>query len=169
MTKTAEYYIEKLAMKRHIEGGAYKEHYRAPLMLPQAALSPRHKGDRNASTAIYFLLKHGEFSAFHLLASDEVLHFYDGQTLHIYEIDAKGEMQVHKLGRDLDAGERFAVMIPGGSWFALRCEVPDGFSLVGCTVAPGFDFEDFTLDDRAALLKLFPRHARLIQEMTFER
>lgn len=167
--KNADYYIAKLRMTQHIEGGAFKEHYRAPLLLPGATLSSAHKGDRNASTAIYFLLRHGEFSAFHLLASDEVLHFYDGSPLHVYEIDAVGAMHVHKLGRDLDSGERFSLVIPGGSWFALRCELAEGFSLIGCTVAPGFDFDDFTLDDRAVLLGKFPQHAQLIQEMTFER
>ncbi|MEN9865178.1 MAG: hypothetical protein RL748_768 [Pseudomonadota bacterium] len=167
--KNAQYYIDKLEMTRHIEGGAYKENYRAPLLLPQSALTPQHLGARNASTSIYFLLSHGEFSAFHLLASDEVLHFYDGDVMHIYEIDAAGQMQVYKLGRDLEQGESFRVVIPGGSWFALRCEVPGGFSLIGCTVAPGFDFADFTLDDRAVLLEKFPQHAQLITEMTFVR
>lgn len=167
--KNADYYIAKLGMTRHIEGGAFKEHYRAPLRLPRSALSPAHQGERNASTAIYFLLRHGEFSAFHLLASDEVLHFYDGEPMHVYEIDAAGAMQVHVLGRDLDGGQRFSAVVPGGSWFALRCEVPGGFSLIGCTVAPGFDFEDFTLDDRAVLLGKFPQHAQLINEMTFVR
>lgn len=167
--KDAEYYITKLEMTRHIEGGAYKENYRAPLLLPRAALSAAHQGDRNASTAIYFLLKHGEFSAFHLLASDEVLHFYDGDPLVIYEIDASGHMLRHQLGRDLENGESFRCVVPGGSWFALRCEVENGFSLIGCTVAPGFDFADFQLDDRAALLVKFPQHAQLITEMTFVR
>ncbi len=167
--KTADYYIQKLEMTRHIEGGAYKENYRAPLVLPQSALTSAHQGERNASTAIYFLLSYGEYSAFHALASDEVLHFYDGDMLHIYEIDQAGEMQVHKLGRDLDNGEQFRVVIPGGSWFALRCEKVGGFSLIGCTVAPGFDFADFQLDDRAKLLAKFPQHSQLITEMTFER
>lgn len=167
--KTADYYIAKLGLTQHIEGGAFKEHYRAPLLLPQSALSALHKGDRSASTAIYFLLRHGEFSAFHLLASDEVLHFYDGEPLQVYEITAAGHMHIHTLGRDLERGERFAITVPGGHWFALRCEVPGAFSLIGCTVAPGFDFADFTLDDRAALLEKFPQHAQLITEMTFLR
>lgn len=167
--KNADYYIAKLGMTQHIEGGAFKEHYRAALLLPRSALTSSHQGDRPASTAIYFLLRHGEFSAFHLLSSDEVLHFYDGSPLHVYEIDAAGLMHVHKLGRDLDSGERFSLVIPGGSWFALRCEQAGGFSLIGCTVAPGFDFQDFTLDDRAVLLGKFPQHAQLVREMTFER
>jgi predicted cupin superfamily sugar epimerase len=167
--KTAEYYIQKLGMTRHIEGGAYKENYRAALVLPRASLTPAHQGARNASTSIYFLLSHGEFSAFHLLASDEILHFYDGDPIHIYEIDPAGQMHCHKLGRDLEQGESFRVVIPGGSWFALRCERENGFGLIGCTVAPGFDFADFQLDDRAMLLQRFPQHSQLINEMTFER
>ncbi len=169
MMKDANYYITKLGLTQHIEGGAFREHYRAGMLLPQSVLSAQHQGDRNAGTAIYFLLRHGEFSAFHLLASDEVLHFYDGEPLQVYAIDTAGAMHVHTLGRNLDGGERFVLVIPGGHWFALRCEVAGGFSLIGCTVSPGFDFEDFTLDDRAALLKKFPQHAQLIGEMTFER
>lgn len=165
----ADDYIDQLGLTRHIEGGAFREHYRAPMVLPRSALSQAHQGDRNAGTAIYFLLQHGEFSAFHLLASDEVLHFYDGDPLHIYEIDAQGRMKVQTLGRDLARGERFAAVVPGGSWFALRCEVEGGFSLIGCTVAPGFDFADFKLDDRAMLVARFPQHAGLIREMTFDR
>ena len=165
----AEYYIARLGMTRHIEGGAYKENYRAPLVLAQTTLTSGHNGPRAASTAIYFLLKTGEFSAFHMLASDEVLHFYDGAPLHIYEITAAGSMQVHVLGRELEQGQQFQCVIPGGSWFALRCEVENSFSLIGCTVAPAFDFADFHLDDRAALLQQFPQHAQLIREMTFER
>lgn len=169
MDNNAAYYIDRLGLTQHIEGGAFKEHYRAPLVLPQSALSPAHRGDRNASTAIYFLLRHGEFSAFHLLASDEVLHFYDGAPLHVYEIDPFGAMRVRTLGRDLENGEQFSLMVPGGNWFALRCEVPGAFSLIGCTVAPGFDFADFQLDDRALLVAKFPQHAQLITEMTFVR
>ncbi len=167
--KTADYYINNLEMTRHIEGGAYKENYRAPLILPRSALTNAHQGERNASTAIYFLLQYGEFSAFHLLASDEVLHFYDGDPLHIYVIDSAGQMTQQKLGRDLEHGQSFRCVVPGGNWFALRCEVENGFSLIGCTVAPGFDFADFQLDDRAALLEKFPQHMQLITEMTFVR
>ncbi|WP_338845200.1 cupin domain-containing protein [Massilia sp. W12] len=165
----AAYYIETLQMQRHIEGGAYKEHYRAALTLPHSSLSAAHQGARNASTAIYFLLEHGEFSGFHKLASDEVLHFYDGAPMHVYEIDAAAQMHHHVLGRDLAAGQRFSLVIPGGHWFALRCETAQSFALIGCTVAPGFDFADFQMDDRASLLAQFPQHAQLITEMTFNR
>lgn len=169
MKKSADHYIAQLGMQLHVEGGAFKEYYRSPLKLPHAVLSAAHRGDRPAGTAIYFLLRHGEFSAFHKLASDEVLHFYDGEPLHVYEIDKDAVMRQHKLGRDLAQGERFSLVVPGGSWFALRCEVAGGFSLIGCTVAPGFDFEDFTMDDRATLLERFPQHDRLIRELTYER
>lgn len=165
----AEYYIAALGMQRHIEGGAYKENYRAPLVLPQNVLSAGHHGPRAASTAIYFLLKHGEFSGFHMLASDEVLHFYDGSPMHVYEITPAGEMRIHQLGRNLAQGQHFQCMIPGGHWFALRCEVADSFALIGCTVAPAFDFADFHMDDRASLTAKFPQHAQLIKEMTFAR
>ena len=84
-------------MTQHVEGGAFKEHYYAPMALPRSVLSAAHTGDRNASTAIYFLLRHGEFSAFHLLASDEVLHFYDGEPLHVYEIVRRARMAAERI------------------------------------------------------------------------
>jgi Uncharacterized conserved protein len=123
-------------------------------------------GPRAASTGIYFLLEDGEFSAFHRIASDEMWHFYDGVTLHIYEIKPNGTLHVHRLGRDITQGEQLQLVIPGGSWFASSVEETGGFALVGCTVAPGFDFADFELAERAALSQLFPQHAGLIGMLT---
>lgn len=165
--KKADYYIKKLELISHVEGGAFKEIYRAPMMIPKATLSEEFKGDRNASTAIYFLLKHGQISALHKIASDELWHFYDGDALCIYEITKQGELIKHVLGRDLEKGESFQILIKAGSWFGSRCEVENGFSFVGCTVAPGFDFEDFILADRQQLSELFPQHKKLIEELTY--
>ncbi|MES2726442.1 MAG: cupin domain-containing protein, partial [Bacteroidota bacterium] len=139
----AKYYIDKLGLTKHIEGGAFKETYRADLIIENNALTPNFKGDKNASTGIYFLLEYGQFSAFHRIASDEMWHFYDGDTLTIYEIESNGTLITHKLGRNLEAGETFQCVIKAGNWFGSRCEITEGFSLVGCTVAPGFDFADF--------------------------
>ena len=166
MNAKADYYIDTLKLTAHIEGGAFRETYRSGMTVPAKHLSAQFHGDRQASTAIYFLLKHGQFSAFHQIASDELWHFYDGDTLCIYEITTSGEFRKHLLGKDLEKGESFQCLIEAGSWFGSRCEVPGGFALVGCTVAPGFDFEDFTLADREALLKEYPQHTVLITEMT---
>jgi predicted cupin superfamily sugar epimerase len=165
--KTADYYIEKLGLTAHVEGGAFKETYRSSLMIEQRSLPTAFNGNRNASTAIYFLLKHGQFSAFHKIAADEMWHFYDGSTLCIYEITVQGKLIKHLLGRDLDKGESLQIVISAGSWFASRCEVVGSFSLVGCTVAPGFDFDDFVLANRQQLSEAFPQHKTLIEELTY--
>jgi len=160
MKTTAAWWRETLQLTQHVEGGSFRETYRAPLVLQQPA------GPRAASTGIYFLLEDGEFSAFHRIASDEMWHFYDGVTLHIYEIKPNGTLHVHRLGRDITQGEQLQLVIPGGSWFASSVEETGGFALVGCTVAPGFDFADFELAERAALSQLFPQHAGLIGMLT---
>jgi len=163
---SAQHWKEKLQLISHIEGGAFHEVYRSPLVLPQSALSPEHKGDRNASTSIYFLLEYGEFSAFHRIASDELWHFYDGTTLSIYEIKQNGELTKHLLGKDIENGESLQVLIPAASWFASRVETENSFALCGCTVAPGFDFTDFELANREKLQKQFPQYKELIESLT---
>jgi predicted cupin superfamily sugar epimerase len=163
--KSAAYYIEKLQLNAHVEGGAFKETYRSALKIAHKYLPPDFKGKRNVSTAIYFLLKEGQFSAMHKIASDELWHFYAGSPLYIYELNAAGELITHILGNDLEAGQSFQVLIPAGSWFGSRCQTPGAFSLAGCTVAPGFDFEDFELANKQFMKDNFPAHAQLWDEM----
>ncbi len=164
---SAKYYIEKLGLSQHVEGGAFCETYRSTLVLPQEVLSNDFKGNRNLSTAIYFLLSYGQFSAFHKILSDEMWHFYAGQTLTIYEIENNGNLITHKLGADLENGETFQCVIKAGNWFGSRCEIANGFSLVGCTVSPGFDFADFELANKNELINEFPSLSNLINEMTY--
>ncbi|MCK6612335.1 MAG: cupin domain-containing protein [Bacteroidia bacterium] len=159
-------YIRHLNLSEHVEGGAFAEDFRSNTKLPHAALPPGFGGDRALSTHIYFLLKHGQFSAFHRIAAEEHWHFYDGQTLCVYVIQHNGELSCIRLGRNLSAGEVLHAVIPAGAWFGSRCEVENGFSLVGCTVAPGFDFADFELANRENLTRQFPVHKKIIQELT---
>lgn len=161
--KSAAYWIEKLGLESHVEGGAFKEVYRSPLLLQN--LPPAFKGPRNASTSIYFLLQNGQFSAFHRIAADEGWHFYEGSTLTVYEIEENGNLTTHRLGRDYDKGEQFQTTIKAGSWFGSRVE-GEGYALVGCTVAPGFDFADFELADYDILSAKYPQHDDLIKELT---
>lgn len=164
--RTAAYWINALQLEQHVEGGAFRETYRAPLDLPQQVLPPAFGGNRQASTAIYFLLQAGDFSAFHRIAADEMWHFYAGDTLHIYEITTAGVLRTHLLGNDIERGAAFQALIPAGSWFASRVEGPGQYALVGCTVAPGFDFVDFELAERTILTAAFPAHATLISALT---
>ncbi len=166
MKRTASYWIKQLKLTEHIEGGAFAEVYRSGLILPQSILSDDFKGNRVASTSIYFLLQYGQFSAFHRIASDEVWHFYQGSPLKVYEINSDGELIIHVLGDNPEEGETFQCVIQAGSWFGSRTEEEGGFSLVGCTVAPGFDFEDFELAKCESLLGEFPQHEMLICSLT---
>ena len=163
----AKYWVEKLKMKSHPEGGYFAETYRSTEIITQNSLPKRFSGNRNYSTGIYFLLESHHFSAFHRIQSDEMWHFYAGQTLTIYEIENNGNLITHQLGPDLEKGETFQCVIKAGNWFGSRCEIVDGFSLVGCTVSPGFDFADFELANKNELCQAFPELANLINEMTY--
>ncbi|MBV7532228.1 cupin domain-containing protein [Chitinophaga sp. sic0106] len=166
MQYSASWWREKLQLQSHVEGGAFRETYRSEWMLDMSTLPAGITGNRNASTCIYFLLEYGEFSAFHRIAADEIWHFYDGHSLTIYEIEPGGNLITHQLGKDFEKGERLQVIITAGNWFASRTEVPGGYALTGCTVAPGFDFADFELAERAPLQAAYPQHEALIASLT---
>ncbi|HZE86110.1 MAG TPA: cupin domain-containing protein [Puia sp.] len=166
MRPDAAYWIKKLQLTRHIEGGSFREVYRSALSVPRKSLPVLFQGERNISTSIYFLLEKKQFSAFHRIASDELWHFYFGDPLLIYEITHAGILITHLLGSGAEKGEVFQTVVQAGSWFA---SVPaDGgeYSLVGCTVSPGFDFADFELADRGFLSMQYPRYADLIEALT---
>jgi predicted cupin superfamily sugar epimerase len=166
MRPAASYWTDKLQLTRHVEGGAYREVYRSDLTLPRSTLPLLFQGNRAASTSIYFLLTKGEFSAFHRIASDELWHFYYGDPLVVYEIGHSGRLTEHVLGPDPEAGQTFQTTVTAGSWFASAPAPGSEYALVGCTVAPGFDFADFELADRDALARQFPEHAELIRRLT---
>lgn len=159
---TRDQIFAHLKMTAHPEGGAFAEHYRSELEISPAGFD----GPRSASTSIYFLLGRGEFSAFHRIKADEVWHFYLGGPLHIVEIDPAGRLIETILGQDLGAGETLSHVVKAGHWFASYPALDTEFSLVGCTVAPGFDFRDFELADRERLTARVPRHASAIARLT---
>jgi predicted cupin superfamily sugar epimerase len=163
--RPAAYWIEKLQLQEHIEGGAFKEVYRSEMVIPQTVLSQDFKGNRNAGTSIYFLLQDGQFSALHRIASDEIWHFYYGDPLIVCEITISGELIEHKLGADFEAGEQFQCVVKAGSWFGAMPAKESAYSLVGCTVAPGFDFDDFELAQRDSLLLQYPQFSDLISKL----
>jgi uncharacterized protein len=160
---TARYYIEHLALQPHPEGGHYKETYRSAGTIPAVCLPGM--GDRSFSTAIYFLLQEGDFSAFHRIKSDECWHFYEGGTLLVHVINQNGEYNCTKLGRNIHEGEVLQYVVPAGAWFASEPASDTFFSLVGCTVAPGFDFADFEMGKRENLSRQFPRYELLISRL----
>ena len=168
MKKDAAYWIKKLSLEAHPEGGFYRQTYRADLVLAKDALPPEFTGARAASTAIYFLLEGENFSAFHRLRSDEVWHFYVGSTLVVHVIDQQGSYSEILLGSDPEAGEALQAVVKAGYWFASRVRDGKGFALVGCTVAPGFDFEDFEMAKREELVRDYPQHRKVIERLTRE-
>lgn len=165
---SADQIIERLELRPHPEGGFYRETYRAADVLPGRALPAPIDGDRACSTAIYFLLSGGQFSALHRLRSDELWHFHLGAPLEIIEIAPDGRLVVTRLGPDLLAGERPQVAVPAGHWFGARLTGPErgSIGLVGCTVAPGFDFADLEVGRRDRLIKAYPQHESVIRALT---
>ena len=111
---------------------------------------------------------HTRTRVLHCVAADEVWHFYDGSPLLVHTIDPHGNHSVIKLGQNAEAGEQFQCVVPGGHWFGSCLEEPDRYALVGCTVAPGFDFADFRIAARADLLAQYPQHRDVIHKLTRE-
>jgi hypothetical protein len=149
--------VRALGLVPHPEGGFYKEMYRAALRVE----TPR--GMRSAGTAIYYLLPRGAFAAWHRVTSDEVWHFYDGHPLALQLVGGDGRLETVVLGRDVARGERPQVVVPAG---VLQAAVPRGeYSLVGCTVSPGFDFADWEMPSAESLVALYPQHAELMRQL----
>jgi predicted cupin superfamily sugar epimerase len=164
----AAFWIERLDLRPHPEGGYFRETYRSAETIAGAALPARFPGDRAFATAVYFLLTRDAFSAFHRIRSDELWHFYAGDavTLAILDADGTGRLTTESLGRDPQRGELPQVVIPAGAWFAAEVASSGSYALVGCTVAPGFDFADFELGDRASLLAQYPQHRGVVERLT---
>jgi predicted cupin superfamily sugar epimerase len=161
------YWIEKLGLQPHPEGGFFRQTYKSDLMIAGKAL-PGFTGERAASTAIYFLLEGENFSAFHRLRSDEMWHFYAGSALTVHVIAPGGEYSVTLLGNDVEFGQVFQAIVMAGCWFASHVWDWKGWALVGCTVAPGFEFEDFEMGSRERLVREYPQHAHLITRLSPE-
>lgn len=162
----AKHWIEKLRLEPHPEGGYFRLTYRSDVMIARDALPPGFGGARAASTSIYFLLEGENFSAFHRLRSDEVWHFYAGSPLAVEVIESGRLRSTILLGDDAEAGQVFQAVVPAGCWFASHVADWNGWALVGCTVAPGFDFEDFEMAKRAELVRDVPQHAEIIRRLT---
>ena len=156
-------FIQKYELQPHPEGGWYKQTYKSKEQITAGALPNRFGANRFFSSAIYFLLGQGDFSAFHRIKSDECWHFYAGDRLNIYIIDETGQLQIVSLGRDAD--ETFQYIVPANCWFASRPANSSEYCFVGCTVSPGFEFEDFELADGNELSAMYPQHKEIIKEL----
>jgi len=148
------------------EGGFYSENYRSAIELPADIVSPPYSGTRSASTAIYYLLTPEAFSALHRLSSDEIFHFYLGDPIELLELCKDGRGKVVKLGQDLLGGMELQHVVKKDTWQGSRLIPGGSFALLGVTVAPGFDFQDFEIGSRDNLIHLYPNFEKQIKELT---
>lgn len=152
--------IRDLQLAPHPEGGWFRETYRA---------TQADERGRAASTLIYFLLARGQHSRLHRIDADEGWHLYLGGPLEIYEFDdamAGDAFRVTRLGNDIEHGERPQHVVPAGRWFGAALMADVEYALVGCSVAPGFEFASFELADRRRMKARFANHAALIERLT---
>jgi predicted cupin superfamily sugar epimerase len=166
MNEEAAQWVEKLHLSRHPEGGYYRRTYRSKESISKEHLPDRFSGPRALLTAIYYLLPGNEVSRFHRLQSDEVWHFHAGSSLTLYIIDDAGSLVQSQLGANIERGEALQMVIEAGKWFGALVNDPTSYSLVGCTVSPGFEYEDFQIGDRQDLIQKFPKHHRIIEKLT---
>jgi uncharacterized protein len=156
MHAEAERLIRELGLKPHPEGGFYGETFRSRLQVATP------QGERSAVTSIYYLLADDMFSAFHRLKSDEIWHHHRGDPVRIDIIEPDGAHRSVVIGD----GNRWQAAIPAGAWFGASLCHSESFALVGCDVAPGFDFADFELGRRDELQAALPEHTSLIERLT---
>ena len=164
---TAAELIAFLKLQPHPrEGGFFRETYRAADQLPAAALPPHYGSPRSAGTAIYYLLTPDTCSALHRLGSDEIFHFYLGSPVRMLRLFPDGQGKEIVLGPDLMNGQEVQVVVPRGVWQGSVLEPGGEFALLGCTVAPGFEYADYEHGSRAELAARYPAFADLIERLT---
>ncbi len=155
MQPTASAMADRLGLAPHPEGGWYRETHRS------ADTVEWHGAQRAASTSILFLLEHPGISRLHRIDAEELWYWHAGSALEIHEIRPDGELKVHRLGPDAE----FQAAIPTGSWFGAKLAAEGTWALVGCAVAPGFEFSGFELATAADLIATFPVHEATIRKL----
>ncbi len=163
-----DYWVSKLGMKPHPEGGYYKETFQSEEQIGDSELSVNFEGERKLYTSIYFLLTSDDVSHFHRLKSDELWYYHGGSSLSIHVIDESGEYKEIKLGMNLDAGEVPQVLVKKNSIFGSSISEMDTCSLVGCMVSPGFEFQDFELFTQEELMRDYPQHKKIIMKLAYQ-
>jgi uncharacterized protein len=165
MQERVQQLIAHYQMQPHPEGGCFLQTYKSSGSIPSSVLPEGFSGPRPFSTAIYFLLEQGNFSAFHRIRSDECWHFYEGQCLLVHILNPVGDLTTIRLGPDISNGELYQYVVPANSWFASEPAPGSAYSFVGCTVSPGFDFADFELAEADTLAAAYPDQALLIRRL----
>jgi predicted cupin superfamily sugar epimerase len=163
---SAQQLIDYLGMKPlPAEGGFFVETYRSNHLLSALEL-PQRGGPRSVATSIYYLLTSNTCSKLHRLKSDEMFHFYLGDPVEMWHLSPDGNGKLFTLGHDLLAGHHCQLLVPNGTWQGARLKPGGDWALMGCTVAPGFDFADFELGQCDSLLKQYPAFAQHIKALT---
>lgn len=162
---TADYFISKLNLEGHIEGGYFKEVYRNSFDTTGEGYKYNFEGVRALSTAIYFLLKSGQVSKFHKLKFDELWFYHCGCPMVIHMIDEQGEYSRAILGLDIERGELPQILVPSNTIFGAEPLEVDTFSFVSCMVSPGFDYKDFYLYEEKELIDMYPKHQDIITRL----
>jgi predicted cupin superfamily sugar epimerase len=164
---TAADLIRLLNLQPHPrEGGWFRETYRAGEQIAASGLPVRYGTPRSAGTAIYYLLTPATISPLHRLASDEIFHFYLGDPVRMLRLFPDGHGETLVLGPDLTSGQSPQVIVPRGVWQGSLLEPGGSFALLGCTVAPGFEYADYEEGRRDALLAAYPPFAEMIRRLT---
>lgn len=162
--RSADYWVQKLGLQPHPEGGFYKEIYRSTEEIAEESLPSRYTGARAFATSIYYMLRGNDFSAFHRIQSDEIWSFIDGGAANIYSIGEDGQLKKEIVGTGDGAVPQ--VIVPKQTWFAADLVDKKSYILLSCFVAPGFDFKDFELGEKEQLLKLSPDSVEIISGLT---
>lgn len=165
MLPKAEELIHRFNLVKHPEGGYFAEMFRSKDDISDG-LPVRFDGKHVLYTSIYFMLEENDISAFHVLKSDEIWHFYEGNSLLLYAIEPDGNLKTVRLGRNHEKGDVFQHLVKAGTCFCAEVEEKSSYALVGCTVSPGFEYYDFELCTRNDLLKLYPQHNDIIIKFT---
>ncbi len=166
---TAEQIIAALRLQPHpIEGGYFRETYRAEGTIPAPALPEGYsrEGSRSLGTSIYYLLTPETFSEMHRLPTEEVFHVYLGGPVRMLQLFPDGSGREVLLGSDILGGQEPQVVVPPGVWQGSLLEPGAKFVLLGATMAPGFDYADYEQGRRAELAARYPAHAELITRLT---
>jgi predicted cupin superfamily sugar epimerase len=149
-----------------IEGGYYSQTYRSPLIIKQKNLSELYNGNRRLCSAIYYLLNTDTYSAIHKLHSDEIYHFYAGDPVELLQLYPDGAGEIVTIGNNIEENMMPQIVVNSGTWQGARMKEGGKFALMGTTVSPGFEFDDYCHGNRDVLISEYPKFAEMITELT---
>jgi len=155
----ADYWVTKLGLQPHPEGGYYREVYRSADEVSET----KSERKKSAVTSIYYLLEKSDFSSFHRISSDEIWYFHKGDALIIHTLE--NDLQLNSIELSGDQSGVFSHVVKGSKWFSAEMKEKKGFALVSCAVAPGFEFGEFELAKKDELRSEFPIHGEIIDRL----